>query len=455
MRLRASHSLVAQPRPEAVVMIDDSGANPPGIPPRHPRLPRTLLIAALLLHILPFAVRPALIGGDEPHYALMAHSIATDFDLALDDDYRAVEEGSAAAGRKRSGEALDRHLREANGRRVFSHPVGLPLFAAPVVAIQQAIAPGTAPDIPLVLLTLAVTFAALVSAAKLLWVVTGSIRGTSLLIFATYFASPMWFYSRTFFTEPYIWAWSVLAITSMARRRFGLTAVFLALALAMKETALLIVLPLTIAGGLLFGVRALLILAAGPAVFAVLFTLKNLLTVGSPLTTFQPYQWGDLFDGAVQLAVSSDRGLLWFAPLLAVSVIGWFLRDQLTSREVMWASAAIFASWFLVTAAWVDPAGGSSYGPRLLVPVLPALIVPLHRLGAPTGGRGGGIVFSVLALTGFIVNWCAALDPFTAFWGASALDLLQKNILAAGAGAILGTVILSALARLPSPPSPV
>ncbi|MCA1734090.1 MAG: hypothetical protein LC732_10875, partial [Acidobacteria bacterium] len=414
---------------------------------------RALLAAALLLHILPFAVRPALIGGDEPHYALMAHSIATDFDLALDDDYDAVEEGSPAAGRKRSGEALDRHLRDANGRRVFSHPIGLPLLAAPIVAIQQAIAPGSAPDIPLVLLTLAVTFAALVSAAKLLWGVTGSIRGTSLLLFATYFASPMWFYSRTFFTEPYIWAWSVLAITSMARRKFGLATLFLALALAMKETALLIVLPLTIAGGLLFGVRALLVLAAGPAVFAALFALKNLLTVDNAFPTFQPYQWGDLFRGAVQLSISSDRGLLWFAPLLALSVVGWFLRDKLTPRVVVWTSAAIFASWFLVAAGWVDPAGGSSYGPRLLVPALPALLIPLYRLGAHYGGRGGGIVFAVFALTGFVVNWCAALDPFTAFWGSSALELVQKNVLAAGAGAILGIAILSTLARMHSPSS--
>ena len=433
-------------------MIEGSDVNPPGTPPWPLRLPRALLAGALLLHILPFAVRPALIGGDEPHYALMAHSIATDFDLALDDDYDAVEEGSSAAGRKRSGETLDRHLREANGRRVFSHPIGLPLLAAPLLAIQQAIAPGSAPDIPLGLLTLIVTFAALVSATRLLWSVTGSIRGTSLLLFATYFASPMWFYSRTFFTEPYIWAWSVLAITSMARRRFGLAALFLALALAMKETALLIVLPLMIAGGLLFGVRALLILSAGPAVFAVLFALRNLLTVGNAFTTFQPYQSADLVRGAVQLSASGDRGLLWFAPLLVLSVVGWFLRDEITLRVVLWTSAAIFAFWFLVTAAWVDPAGGSSYGPRLLVPVLPALLVPLHRLGARTGGRGGGIVYSVLALAGFVVNWCAALDPFTAFWGPPALELVQKNVLAAGAGAMLGTAILWALPRLPANP---
>ena len=45
---------------------------------------RVQLVALLILHLLPFIGRPALIGGDEPHYALMAHSIAeTSFTLTL------------------------------------------------------------------------------------------------------------------------------------------------------------------------------------------------------------------------------------------------------------------------------------------------------------------------------------------------------------------------------------
>lgn len=83
-------------------------------------LPRWLVAVALLLHVLPFAVRPALIGGDEPHYALTAHSIATDLDLALDDDYDAVESGSSAAGGKFAGKKLDRHILEREGTRSFS-----------------------------------------------------------------------------------------------------------------------------------------------------------------------------------------------------------------------------------------------------------------------------------------------------------------------------------------------
>jgi len=45
--------------------------------------PVGLIVAALLLHLLPFVSRPALIGGDEAHYALAAHSVGTDHDLDL------------------------------------------------------------------------------------------------------------------------------------------------------------------------------------------------------------------------------------------------------------------------------------------------------------------------------------------------------------------------------------
>ena len=90
---------------------------------RRPRARRTALLAALfLVHALPFLSRPALIGGDEPHYALMAHSLAVDGDLDLEEDYRRVEAGSPAAGRKIAGWRLDRHVRVATCRARTPRP---------------------------------------------------------------------------------------------------------------------------------------------------------------------------------------------------------------------------------------------------------------------------------------------------------------------------------------------
>jgi len=97
------------------------------------RLPTAGLVVLCLFHILPFVGRPALIGGDEPHYALMAHSMAVDRDLELENNYVAVENGSSAAGSRQAGKRLDRHVAEFGERTVFTHPLGLPLLVAPLL----------------------------------------------------------------------------------------------------------------------------------------------------------------------------------------------------------------------------------------------------------------------------------------------------------------------------------
>ena len=135
------------------------GATPTG---GAPRLGAGWLVLLFLLHALPFATRPALVGGDEVHYALLAHSLATDGDADPRDDYGEVAAGSNAAGRKRAGQVLDRHLRTVDGVEIPTHPVGVPLLLAPLVRAQQWLAPGSAPDAPLVAVTLSLTFAALV-----------------------------------------------------------------------------------------------------------------------------------------------------------------------------------------------------------------------------------------------------------------------------------------------------
>ncbi len=48
---------------------------------------------------------------------------------------------------------------------------------------------------------------------------------------------------------------------------------------------------------------------------------------------------------------------------------------------------------------------------------------------------------------GFVVNWCAAVDPFTAFWGATASHLVEKNFPLAFAGALVGSGFYYAVVR--------
>lgn len=415
------------------------------------RLPAGVIAGALLLHLLPFAVRPAIIGGDEPHYALAAHSIATDLDLRLEDEYEAVEDGASSAGRKQAGEAIDRHLRTVNGRTVSVHPLGLPALAAAPLAIQQALLPGSPPDLLLGLMTVLLTFFSLLALAKLVWIVTDDPRFTGFAIFAVWFASPVWFYGRTFFTEPYIVAWSVLAVVALFRGSFVAAAACVFLALAMKEMSLLIAFPLMIGAAAYFGRRAAGAVAAGAAAFALAFVTKNLLVYGEPLTTFQPYQVGSLIEGIAGLSISESKGLLWFAPMLALAPAGWASKPEGRGERILSVtSAAAFGSWFIVTAGWVDWGGGSCWGPRLLVPVLPTLVIPLYLLYRRIRGGWMMKVAWLLCLAGFGVGWSASVDPFTAFWNATPGALFLKNLPIALSGVAVGAVIVRKLALLPT-----
>jgi len=420
---------------------------PTAIPPRGPSR-RWLWAAAIVLHLLPFATRPALIGGDEPHYALMAHSLAVDGDFRLADDYAEVEEGSKAAGVKRAGEVLDRHLRDLDGREVFSHPVGLPLLAAPVLALHHLVAPGAPPDIVLGLLTLAVTFAGFAAGRHLLQRFAGPVDG-DLLAFGLYFSTPLWYYSRTFFTEPYIWSFAVLAIAALSTGRFWAASLALGLVLLMKESALLVAAP--ILGYVFFrhGPRRAFQLALGPAAAVVFFLLKNQALYSRFWVTFQPYVVGDVAEGAWRVLLDSRHGLFLFAPVLVLALVGWVKRDLLQQpwkQAAAWALAA-FGGLYLLTAAWVDWAGGSCYGPRLLLPAIPAFAWPLVELWR--GGhdrRALRWAFYALVVAGFTLQFSAATDPVGAFWSASVAELLAEPWRAA-VGLLLGFGAIRMLTR--------
>lgn len=427
----------------------------PGAARGGPGLPRAWLPAVLLLHLLPFASRPALIGGDEPHYALMAHSIAVDGDLSIEDEYQEVAQGAPWAGGKRAGQVLDRHLREAAGQTVFAHPVGLPALAAPLLAVQQAVSPGAAPDLPLGLLTLGVTFAALLAGGRALGSFVGDARLGFAAALAVYFASPLWYYGRIFMTEPYLWSFAVLALASLQARRPGLASLFLGLCLAMKETALVIVVPVVAVAFAVLGVRRVWTLAVGPLAAGVLFAAKNL-ALGLPaLTTFQPYRLSG-GEGLVGFLVDPERGLLWFAPLLvAAALLGWRRAVRAYGRAPVLTGAAILVVYFLASALWIDWRGGSSYGPRLLLPVLPVLALPLAGL---LGARPGRLVRGLLAAAfaaGFAVNLCAALRPVAAFWSASVGEVLAGSPAGAAAGVALGLGLAIASRKFLSGADPV
>jgi hypothetical protein len=393
--------------------------------------------------VLPFVPRPALIGGDEPHYALAAYSLAIDRDIDLANNYREVAEGSKAAGRKHAGTELDQHIRMRHGRLVFMHPLGLPALLAPLVWLQQTIAPGSPPDFLLAGSSLTISFLALLAGWSAIRRYTGDPQLSAFVALGIFFSTPIWFYSRTFFTEPYIWSLVVLATAGIASSRWLAAGIALGLAFLMKETAALIVLPVLVFVMSRYGVRKAAALAVGPGVALVAFLAKNTLMYGSVLVTFQAFERGSLLHGLIGLIVDIEHGVLWFAPLLIVASLGWIvaLRRSRELNSELLSSLATAAAFYGLTALWVDWRGGSCYGPRLLVPIMPLLAIPLIRLWREGGPwLRGAAVFA--ALVGITVQMCAALHPSQAFWSASVGDLLLHDALTRLVGVAVAAYLL-------------
>ncbi len=400
-------------------------------------------------------MRPALLGGDEPHYALMAHSIAVDHDLDLRNDYAAVDAGSNAAGRKFAGRTLDPHLRHYGDRIVFSHPLGLPALVSPAVWLLDRLAPGAAPDLLLGGITLALTFAAFLGGWWLLLQVLDDRRAATLVAFAIYFSTPLWFYSRTFFTEPYTWAFAVLAVVALARDRWITASILLALVFLVKETGILIVLPILVFTAYHRGVRRAAELSIGPAVAVAIFATKNLLVYGSPLVTFQPFEPGNPLRGLLGETFDLRHGILPFAPLLLIAAAGWFMngRREEISRYLPFA-ASVALSYFVLISIWTDWGGGSCYGPRLFVPAIPAFSISLACVERPGRRRTvARLLLDAAIVAGFAIQCAAATNPFAAFWSASVIEIVYGNPAGAIAGAVVAAAGLHLLERRePAPP---
>jgi hypothetical protein len=245
------------------------------------------------------------------------------------------------------------------------------------------------------------------------------------------------------FTEPYIWSFTVFAVWGIAKRSWFAAGIALGLAFFMKETAALIVVPLLIFVLRRYGIRQAAMLGIGPAVALLVFLVKNAIVYGAVLATFQAFQLGVPLEGLMGLVIDLRRGLLWFAPLLIVASLGWFVpwsRSRPRTSE-LYLTLAVVGAHYVLTASWIDWQGGSCYGPRLLVHIMPLLAIPLVRLwreGLPW--MRGAVVLA--ALFGITVQVCAALDPFRAFWFVSVSELLLSDWWARLLGVVVGSQLL-------------
>jgi hypothetical protein len=179
--------------------------------------------------------------------------------------------------------------------------------------------------------------------------------------------------------------------------------------------------------------------AAGGAVGAIPLLVVNATTFGGPFkTAYQGYLPNFQGTGAFGvynlvapiprefgLALVGDRGLLSLTPIMIIAILGCVLAIRgRTPARIDSIVALVLLGLFLLVSTGIDGYGGSSPGPRYLVPVLPFFVVPL----AEGWRRWPGLA----AITAFWSAWWMVLatitDPLYSEGRVASIDWLRDAL---------------------------
>ncbi|WP_165063689.1 hypothetical protein [Paludisphaera rhizosphaerae] len=148
--------------------------------------------------------------------------------------------------------------------------------------------------------------------------------------------------------------------------------------------------------------EALVYFGLGAFLPALLLVVYNMLAFGGPLDMGYFHHATDQFakvhsranplglgkpdwSRALALIWGRHRGLLFYAPILALAAPGWVLLLAGRRRGTAIVSLAASAAVFLVNLSYPEWSGGWSTGPRLLVPLLPFAMIPVAAVLAEAG----------------------------------------------------------------------
>ncbi len=333
--------------------------------------------------------RPVVTSGDSPHYLVLVHSLIEDGDFDVSNNYDRAGEGAWSQGTRHRGIALDRHVDvDLEGRQLLYHPPFLPMLLAaftwPFRGTQWV-------ESVCIWLTMGVVL------WSLHWLrrIRPEVSSWPLLVA---FSTPVWWYSRDLWTEPWMMAaW----IGLLAFRNPAAQAGFASGGILMKYSFAVVPATLSVVAvwkrdyrrAAVLAVATVLTLAAAILFIQYLFRHVDhfsLFHSGAHqfrTRTFVVAPFGLRWQGLPGLLFSATHGLLPFAPFLAWGV--WRLR-----RGGDLYLPAI--SFLLLNASFLGWSGGTGFSARYLVPMLPVLVWGALEEDARRRLFAAGVVYSTL-----------------------------------------------------------
>jgi hypothetical protein len=208
-------------------------------------------------------------------------------------------------------------------------------------------------------------------------------------------------YTRDFYADPLLALLFALGIL-LAFRQNTPSVIVLVAALAVLAKPTGIILGPILSVYLFWKTRRFwlsLLPGVGSAVGLALYFLYNSYRFGNFRTFGQPWAFSIRFvpQGVAGLLISPGEGVIWFCPCVILSVVA--LSQIKTRRLEAWTIVALTATSLLLHSFWLSWAGGWSWGPRLLLPVLPGLVALTGVLS--NGWRKVLVLFAIL---GFLLT---------------------------------------------------
>ncbi|MBE9508901.1 MAG: glycosyltransferase family 39 protein, partial [Chloroflexi bacterium] len=191
-------------------------------------------------------------------------------------------------------------------------------------------------------------------------------------------ATPLWVYSKTFFSEPLVTLALVVAVLAALRGDAGAAGGWAVCGAALGVAVLVKPVVLVVAVAF-FAFAALrregrwraLVLMAGPLVGGVVGVgVYNVARFGSPLDTgYRTAAW-DVPPrvGLAGLLLSSGKGLLWYCPPVVLGLAGFvpLARRRLRAMTLVGGVSALYV---LVHSIYNHWHGSGAWGPRLILPI--------------------------------------------------------------------------------------